>query len=201
MKIEWLITNIIAVGFPTRSEKAFFGVIFDVFCRLFLVRGGRMEPTGHSLETQKHQLRSFHENIVDLCTYQLLGPHTDHERKCLGRFWHFWVKFGHFCGWGETWCPEDTIYIVLWNTQCILFKENKGIRNIQTITTFCGLAQGKFYRCCPICGISFDTCWPFFCQGIPLVTHCLCKPTRGDITLNPYPFFQGPYQLAVRVNR
>ena len=29
----------------------------------------------------------------------------------------------------------------------------------------------------------------------------LCKPTRGDITLYPYPFFQGPYQLAVWINR
>ena len=29
----------------------------------------------------------------------------------------------------------------------------------------------------------------------------LCKPTRGDITLNPYPFFQGPYLFTVRVNR
>ena len=29
----------------------------------------------------------------------------------------------------------------------------------------------------------------------------LCKPTRGDITLNPYSFFQGPHLFAVRVNR
>ena len=129
----------------------------------FLARKGRMETSGHTLETQKPQLRSYHENsVVDGPCNSCWVPKQSRNSSFLGYFWRFWANFGYFCGRGETLWPEDIILCSEILNTCYLKKIKVFITCKQPLEASHRENSKVFGQFVTF----FGSCWPFFAREV-----------------------------------